>query len=246
MRRGAKIAAAAVAAFAAVVIARFPARWAAGALPRGASCSRISGTLWSGACAGLAEEGSPLGDLTWDVHPLALLTASLSADIEFSRGAGTIRGRIAIGPSGAFTGHGLRGAFPLDRTLFAELPAGTQASAQVDLPYLRCKGLRVTAIRGRIEVRGLTDARGEPLGDYRLSFPAGSASASSGPIGHLSDLGGPFSVDGTVRLTAEPGYVLEAQVAPRPGAPPDLVNALRFLGSPDSNGRRPFSISGTF
>ena len=248
MSRGAKIATAAVAAFVVVLIARFPARWAAGVLPRGTTCLRISGTLWSGACAGLAWSGTPIGDLTWDGHPLRLLIASLSADVALSRGAGTAHGRVDVGPSGTVTARGVEASFPLDRTLLDALPPGTHASAQADIPLLRFKGMRVLALRGRIDVRGLTDTRGGPLGDYRLSFPADSTARtpSSGPVGHLTDLGGPFSVDGTVRLTPEPGYVIEARVAARPGAPPDLVDALRYLGSPDSSGRRPFSLSGTF
>lgn len=256
MRRGAKIAAVAIAAFVAVLIARFPARWATGALPRGVTCARISGTLWSGACAGLAQRGVPIGDLLWNVHPLRLLTASLSADVEVSRGAGMARARVDVGPSGTLTARDVRASFPLDHMLLAELPPGTQGSAQADLALLRWKGMRILAVRGHIDVRGLTDSRGEPLGDYRLAFPADSASPASGPggavstpgmpVGHLTDLGGPFSIDGTVRLTPEPGYVIEAQIAPRAGAPPDLVNALRYLGSPDARGRRPFSLMGTF
>jgi hypothetical protein len=49
-----------------------------------------------------------------------------------------------------------------------------------------------------------------------------------------------------VRLTHQPGYVLEGLVAPRADAAPELVGNLQFLGSPDASGRRPFSIAGTF
>jgi len=246
MSRGAKISAAAVAAFLAVVIARFPARWADGLLPSGTTCLRVSGTLWNGACSGLVADGSPIGDLTWSVHPLRLVTASLSADVELSRGSGSARGRVDIGPSGTVTAQDVHAAFPLDRTLLAELPPGTRARAQADIAFLRYKGNRILALRGRIDVQGLTTARGEPLGDYRVEFPADTATTRGSLVGHLTDLGGPFSVDGTVRLTPEPGYVIEAEVAARPGAPPDLENALRYLGSADSRGRRPFSLAGTF
>jgi len=47
-------------------------------------------------------------------------------------------------------------------------------------------------------------------------------------------------------LTPAPGFELEGFIAARNGAPPELVNSLRFLGSPDATGRRPFSLSGTF
>ena len=266
MRRGAKLATVAVVAFLVVVIARFPARWAAGALPAGTTCLKLSGTLWSGTCAGLMQAGAPVGDLTWRLRPLRLLTGSLSADVVLARGSGMASGRVDIGPSGTVTAHGLRVALPLDRALVPALPPGMQGSVQADIPLLKAKGLRLMAVNGRIDVRGLTDGRGEPIGDYRLTFPAGASSApapagsasnpsnpsnpgstlAAEPVGHLTDLGGPFAVDGTVRLTPEPGYVIDAQVAARPGAPPEMVNAMRFLGSPDSRGRRPLSLAGTF
>ncbi len=253
MRRAAKVAAAAVAAFGIVVIAQFPARWAAGALPRGLTCRQISGSVWNGACAGLAERGSPVGDLAWTAHPLRLLAGVLSADVALSRASATARARVDVGLTGSITAHGVHAALPLDRTLFPELPPSTHGSAQADLALIRWDGRRITAIRGQIEVRGLTDEQGEPIGDYRLSFPGSSSagtsrpdSTSSEPVGRVTDLGGPFAVEGTVRLTPEPGYALDAQVAPRPGAPPDLVNALRFLGTPDASGRRPLSLVGTF
>src|SRR6185312_1659026 len=128
MRRGAKLATVAVGAFLVVVIARFPARWAAGALPAGTTCLKLSGTLWSGTCAGLMQAGAPVGDLTWRLRPLRLLTGSLSADVVLARGSGMASGRVDIGPSGAVTAHGLRVAFPLDRALVPALPPGMQGS----------------------------------------------------------------------------------------------------------------------
>jgi hypothetical protein len=65
-------------------------------------------------------------------------------------------------------------------------------------------------------------------------------------VGDLTDLGGPLAVRGTLRLTNQPGYVLEGQVAARADAAPELVSNLQFLGTPDASGRRPFSIAGTF
>lgn len=251
MRRPLRIAAAAAAAFVLVVIVEFPARWAAAALPRGASCAQLSGTLWRGACAGLTERGAPLGDLTWSIHPLRLLTGALSADISLTRAAGDARARIDLGFTGRVAARDVHAVFPLDHSLLPAVPPSTHGSVQADLSSVRWDGRRITAVSGRIDVRGLTGERGEPLGDYRLAFPrslsgAAPGKASADPVGRLRDLGGPFAVDGTVRLTGEPGYVIDAQVAPRPGAPPDIVNALRFLGTPDAGGRRPFSLAGTF
>jgi hypothetical protein len=102
----------------------------------------------------------------------------------------------------------------------------------------------ITQLQGRIEARDLEDSSGAntPLGSYLVTFPGGSGA----PTGKLHDLDGPLALEGTLRLTPAPGFELEGLIAPRPGAPPELVNNIRFFGSPDASGRRPFSVSGTF
>ena len=40
--------------------------------------------------------------------------------------------------------------------------------------------------------------------------------------------------------------VLEGRVAARPSASPDIADSLKYFGSPDAAGRRPFSLMGTF
>ena len=59
-------------------------------------------------------------------------------------------------------------------------------------------------------------------------------------------MGGPLALDATLQLTHDPGYVLQGQVAARPSAPAQLADQLKYLGTPDSSGRRPFSLAGTF
>jgi hypothetical protein len=40
--------------------------------------------------------------------------------------------------------------------------------------------------------------------------------------------------------------VVEGLVATKPDAPPSLVRELSYLGSPDAQGRRPFSLEVSF
>ena len=62
----------------------------------------------------------------------------------------------------------------------------------------------------------------------------------------VRSVGGVLDVQGTLRLTRAPGVVVEGTVAARPDAPPELVKQLAYLGSPDAQGRRPFSFENTF
>lgn len=243
MRRRLGLIAAAAAAFLLILIVRFPARWAEGALPRGLACEQVTGTLWSGTCAGLIAFRTRLGDLTWTLHPLRLFIGRLDVDVALTGGEGAARARLVLTPRGAAAARGVHASFPLDRKLMPDLPPGTGGTTEVSLDSLHWNGVRVTEIRGEIDVRDLTAQGGEPLGSYRLVFPGGTGDE---PVGEASDLGGPFALQATVHLTREPGYAIDGLIAARPSALPDLAAQLRYLGPPDSEGRRPFSLSGTF
>jgi general secretion pathway protein N len=243
MKRGVWIGAAALVVFLLVLVAEFPAAWAAGFMPGAVSCQQLSGSIWNGTCSGLAAQGTPFGDLSWTLRPARLLAGRLNLDVDWMQGTNFARGNLEFGLGGALTARDFHATFPLDRQMVPQLPPGIHGSAQADLAALHFDGKRVTAVQGQLDVHGLAESDGTPLGDYRLSFPGGG---SDEPAGHLSDLGGPLSVDGTLRLTREPGFMLDAHVAARPGAPPDLAQQIQYLGSPDAQGRRPFSVSATF
>ncbi len=81
-------------------------------------------------------------------------------------------------------------------------------------------------------------------GSYSVTFPPPTA---GDPVGQLKDLGsGPLAVEGALKLTPAPGFDLQGLVAARPSASADLVQNLRFLGSPDAQGRREFSLESSF
>lgn len=244
MRRRRGWIAAGAAAFMLVLLTRFPARWAGWALPRPLRCRALDGTLWNGACLGLSAARSPLGDVRWEWHPFEVLLGRLSLTVSLARAQGRARAQLEIHPSGAITARGLSATFPLERAVFPQLPPRLHGRVVARLSVVVWKADRVTAIRGRIEAVGLALAAGEPLGAYRVVF-AGRRTDGQ-PEGRLSDLGGPFSVQGAVRLTPGPGYVINGLVAARPSAPAGLAAQLRYLGTPDAQGRRSFSVAGTF
>ena len=65
-------------------------------------------------------------------------------------------------------------------------------------------------------------------------------------MGQIRDLDGPLERARYAALTRQGGYEVEGVVAARAGASPALIDNLRYLGTPDAAGRRPFSLSGTF
>ncbi|HEY0339949.1 MAG TPA: type II secretion system protein N [Steroidobacteraceae bacterium] len=240
----------AVVAFVVIVIARLPASWVVPAPPSVASCAAVDGSIWSGTCSGLVVQGSPVGDLVWDVHAFRLLTGKLSANLVLTRPTGSVRGDFDVGLDKSVTARNVHAELPLDQDLAAFMPANLRTlrgNARADIALAHVAKDIVTQLQGRIEVHDLEDRDRQgvtPIGNYAVTFPGGG---SGDPTGQLQDLGGPLSIQGTIRLMQDkPGVDLRMYITPRADAAPSILNQLQFLGSPDSQGRREFSTQMTF
>lgn len=251
MRRAILITVLAVMAFAAILIARMPASWIIPAPPAKVACAVTEGTLWSGACGGLTFQGQPVGDVSWELHPLRLLTGKLAAHLALTRtGTGTAQSDVESDFFGKnVTLRNMKADFRMDPPLMTQVHLDLHGSAHVDLQMARFQNGTIAALQGRIEAHDLSQSGGSPgsLGSYSLTFPGNSTPP---PKGELRDLGGPLAVEGAVTIKPQPGgvadFVVEGLVAPRPNAPPSLANELKMLGTPDAQGRRPFSLDNSF
>ncbi len=239
--------------FAGIVIARMPVSWVFPGPKAGVSCSDIDGTLWTGTCTALtvpALQQQPLGDLSWEVHASRLLHLKLNADVVLTRTTGTIQGNVEAGLNNSILARNVKADLPLDQELTSSLPPnlhGLRGTLHADLTQLLVEKNALKSIQGVVEAHDLTDNEDgttQHWGSYSLTFPP---SSGGDPVGQIKDLGGgPLSVEGTLKLTPEPGFDLEGLVAARPSAPPELAEDIKFLGSPDQQGRRPISLAGTF
>lgn len=246
-RRTLWIGALALLAFGLIVIARFPAAWAAGALPAELSCDIIDGTVWNGACAGLMlRHQRLLGDLSWQLHAPRLLAGRLAARVGLTHAEDFANAEVELAPGGHILAREVHASVHLDPGLIPQLPGGLRGLARADLSRLEVQHGRLTDLRGRIEAHDLaqTDQTPMELGSYALAF--NGAAAGGELIGELRDLGGPLSLEGILRMTPEPGFVLDGKVAARPAASAELARQLQMLGAPDAQGRRSFSIADTF
>jgi general secretion pathway protein N len=232
--------------FAGIVVARLPASWVLPDRKAGVTCTEADGTIWNGTCAGLAFQQQPIGELSWEVHASRLLAGKINADLVVTRPTGSARGNVEAGLDKKITARDIRADLPLDRELTAALPPnfrGLLGKLHAQIAYLRVDGTKIRAIEGVIEAHDLTNGT-ESWGSYSITFPPPT---TGDPQGQIRDLGnGPLAVEGTLRLTPEPGFDLEGLVTARPTASPDLAEDIRYLGSPDAQGRRPFSFAATF
>ena len=245
MKRALWISLLATLAFAVILIVRLPALWVAGLLPEGVSCTQPGGTLWNGSCNALVVRGMPLGYAAWQLHPAALLRGKVSAYVDVKRGSDYLRGDLEASSADEVLARNLQAELPLDPALIPQLPPYLSGHASVNLPQVRIENGRVTAVEGQLEAHDLVNgSQRMALGSYALRFP--KADAGKEPVGELTSLNGPLDVQGTLTLTREPGFVVEGRVAAGPDASPQLIQQLGYLGAPDGEGKRPFSLAGTF
>lgn len=248
MKRAVWITLLAIVAFAIILIARMPVSWVAGFIPKSVTCAQLSGTVWNGTCAGLVAQSVQVGDVSWDLKALPLLKSKVAGSVDIRRGVNFARGEIEASLSGnVITARNFQADMPLDPTLIPQLPRNLAGAVKANLQSIHIEKQAVTSVQGTVEARDLVQGSGGQrltLGDYSLVFPAADPNAE--PVGQLRSLSGPLNVEGTLKLTREPGFVLEGLVAPTPEAPPDLVREISYLGSPDAAGRRPFSLAATF
>jgi general secretion pathway protein N len=244
VKRGIWIGLLAALAFAAIFLARMPAAWLVPAGGAQDPCASIEGSLWSGVCTGLSVQRTLIGDVSWQLLPLRLLAGRLAAHVVLTHGATNLNTDVETGFGQTVTLRHLKADVPLDPAAIPGLPRDLRGRAHLDLTFARLDHGVITELEGQIEAHDLEDRSGRvtPLGSYVVTFPGGPGE----PTGRLRDLNGPLAVEGTLRLTRQSGYELEGLVAPRSNAAPELVNNIRFLGSPDAAGRRPFSVAGTF
>jgi hypothetical protein len=247
-RRTLWIGALALFAFALFLLARFPAAWAMGALPAGLSCDAVDGTLWNGTCTGLMLQHRELiGDLAWQLRPARLLAGRLGAHVELTQVGDFANGDVEMSISGQVFARDVHASVHLSSALLPQLPDGLKGAARADLARVALRNGRLTDLAGRIEAHDLAQTGGTTtteLGSYALAF---TGAASGGAlVGELHDLGGPLALSGTLRMTPEPGFVVDGKVAARPTAAANLVRQLQMLGPADAQGRRSFSVANSF
>lgn len=243
-----------IGAFVSFALLTLPARVALGWLaPTQARLEGVSGTLWRGRAENLQWQEVRLGRVEWQLHPAALLGARLRADLTLNRVDGFARATVATGRNGRLRFTDLTASLPLDALSATPLAGGWSGTLNFKFADLLLdRGWPIQAA-GRLDAVAINGPMGGPvgrpvnLGSYQIDFTLAEGSARETPLaGALIDTGGPLQVAGSVQLLADRSYVIEGLVALRPEASPDIVHALQFLGPADAQGRRPFSLAGSF
>jgi type II secretion system (T2SS) protein N len=224
--------------FLGTLLARFPAKAAAGLLPSSVVCEQPQGTLWRGSCTHLQTRSLTLGDVSWTLHPGALLRATLSADVSSADPRLSGQGRVELARGGIVTARALQVRLPL-RGGLSQIPPGFDGTIEAEVASVRLNYGMLDALVGTVRALQLhSDLLGE-LGSFELRFPEDGSM-----LGQLRDLSGPIALQGQVQLTRQNGYAASGTLQARPGASQQLAQALQLIGPPDSEGRQSFSLAG--
>lgn len=203
----------------------------------------LSGTIWQGRATTAELFRQNLGALEWRMQPAALLHGETMAHL-------TLTGD-AITASGLFN-RGADGQVSL-RDVVVHMPARIAApvlaipaldllgTIEIDVTQARLRGAWLEQASGAAYWRdaGVAGAAQARLSDLQMTF----ASAAGGTVsGIVHDLGGPLQAEGT--FTASLGrYDAQVRLAAR-GDDPRVIEALQFVGQPQSDGSRQLVIEG--
>jgi general secretion pathway protein N len=246
VKRGAYIAAG-VAAFVVFLVAMMPATQLARRLPAGVALAGVGGTIWSGQARSLTVQGRALGALRWFCRPWRLLLLHWSCHATLEPPGGEVSGELSGDFDDEVVGEEIAGRLPISLFEGIATPRGWTGELELDISELRLVERRPAAASGTLYLRSLRapGPGGQALGDFELVVGEGTVGGAA-LKGRLRDLGGPLHVRGAIELAADGSYLLTGDAAPGPGAGPAIFDTLGFLGPPDSQGRRPFTIEGSF
>lgn len=236
-------------AFIALLLVTLPAQVVTARLGRfGVEATGVSGSVWKGQAAMMRIRAVPVGQVSWDLHVLKLLTGRASATVAVKQADAFAQGDVSISPGGRISLSDLTASWPLAALSAPGLPAGWKGTANARFSRIVVEHGLPVEVAGTLDVLNLVGPVNRPanLGSYRATFPSATATGGDGIAADLKDVDGPINITATLRIQRDRSYLVEGQVATRPEAPSQVVSALQYLGEADASGRRPFSVSGTF
>ena len=230
------------------VLVRLPATVITLFLPSAVQCRAPGGTIWRGACGELRSGPIALSGVHWILHPLALLRAQVSADVDSEDARAAGRAQLRLHSNGDLEIEALNATLPL-QTGLSLFPAGWDGSLELAIEQAAVHAGHLTAVQGVIRARQLhRDQPPADFGSFELNFPRASGASTSeagAMVGNLRDLDGPLSLQAVLQLSRSGGYELAGTVAARDASSAELQQLLQLLGPADGQGRHVLSLSGT-
>jgi len=217
-----------------------------GALPQ-LQLGGIEGSVWSGRAQSLVYRKALLGEMSWKLSPLALFIGKAQVNALLQSQDGYLQSNVSTPLAGGNIAlNDIQGQLPISElTRFTPyIPVALDGTVSLDMNevsvaadghLLRADGTLIWHQAAMKAPQALD------FGDLQVVLHTEDEGKVSGDI---SDRGGPLKVKGTVTLSPDRSYRINATVAAAPNAPASLVKSLGWLGKPDGQGRYRLNYNG--
>ena len=223
-----------------VVALQAPATWVAHRVSEAIGGSvrviEAEGTVWDGRGVLTSPDGRWKVPVGWHLKAAPLIRGEVEVELSAQPGLDTPRGTLRMSRSGV-AAQGLVLDLPatiLERAFAGRSPATFGGEIRLEARDLAVEGARSS---GAMTMRW---ERARLVAPDGTSIALGVVTARFVPrdgvfVGQIANAGGEASVDGTMTM-ARTGVGLDATLAPRTGASPNVARVLSALGTPDANG----------
>jgi hypothetical protein len=237
-----------LAAVLAVIIAVLPASIITHFLPPSVRAEDFSGSIWHGSAGKISVNARDAGALEWRLHPAALLSMDVAADVHWVKVGFVVDAAVKIDRQG-LTAHAVKGGGPIEDLGDFGVPPGWRGTADINFSELKSDLIKPLAAVGDLRVSNLMTpqiAGGADLGGYDLKLAEGAVGADDSVTAQLTDTGGPLDVKAVIRYSAtEHTGLMTGTLRERADAPAALHSQLEDLvqyRGRDPQGRIPVDL----
>jgi general secretion pathway protein N len=200
------------------VILNIPATWGAYLMTRAGNMAMtgVSGTLWSGSASlasiNIKDVDYSLGQFTWKLTWMSLLTLKPCANIATHLDNQDFKGRVCVGTKGAFTLQNATAKFP-SALIQPQLPLPVGGQFSLNVSELSIANSQMKTVQGKLtwsDAKVFNGTSWMSLGGFGADF---SSDGKSGVTAHVVDVGSPASVDLMVALLYPTGGTVKGNIA---------------------------------
>lgn len=212
----------------------------------GIQLQNVRGTLWQGEALDARIGRVALGRLKWDLSSFGLLVGNLDMDLDFARQDTQGKGNVVLGFGGGLQMHDLDVRMPAEGmgSLFSGLPVSFSGNLLGRITELDVRKGEMFKGKGRIvwQQAALVAPQAADLGDVLIELKPDNNNTRIS----ISDQNerGQLKINLEYMINANGKYRWDGTIGPRGNTPDKLLELLKFLGSPDSNGVYRISRSG--